>query len=233
MRAGSIAIALTCVTLALSPSLGRAQDRDIALGGGFGITQSARASGMGYHAAVSFPIARLVWPEPGPWDERRRPRARPTAHLRTEVFYQGGTVTGPPFACDRVDPFYCLGRSDENRIAGAAIFVRIASPWFGRVRFHLDPIGAGVYHRRTRSAEFQGPTGTCIVNGELVSCPDNPPFATVQYRSSRTSLGANTGLGIAANVGAIRMFAEFRGHRLFESGESIAGAGPVTFGVVF
>jgi hypothetical protein len=230
-----ITVVLTCLTIALSPTVGRGQSRDIAVGGGIGVTASARASGMAYHAAVNFPLAALPspFPEPEPWDERRRRRPRPTAHLRTEVFYQGGTVTGSLFACDRVEPLYCLGRSDENRIAGAAVFVRIVSPWYGRFRFYIDPIGAGVYHRRTKSAELQGPTATCLIDGELVSCPNNPPWATFEYGSSRTSVGANTGLGIVANIGAARIFAEFRAHRLFESGESAAGAVPLTFGLVF
>jgi hypothetical protein len=140
---------------------------------------------------------------------------------------------GSPFACERVEQLYCLGRTDENRIGGAAVFVRATSRWFGSTQFYFDPIGAGVYHRRTRSQEFQGPTGLCVVDGQVVSCPDNPPWATFDYRTSRTSLGVNTGFGMLAQLGGLRVFAELRAHRLFESGESIAGAVPLTVGVVF
>jgi hypothetical protein len=132
-----------------------------------------------------------------------------------------------------VEPFYCVGRRDENRIGGAAAFIRVTSRAFGSTRFYFDPIGAGVYHRHTRSQEVQGPTGLCLIDGVVVSCPDNPPWATFDYRSSRTSFGVNIGFGALAQLGGFRVFAELRAHRLFESGESIAGAVPLTVGFVF
>jgi hypothetical protein len=235
MRGAGIAIGLTCVMLGLESRVGQAQGLDISVGGGIGVTGSARASGRGYHGAVSFPVASLPlpWPEPGPWDERPRPRPRPTAQLRAEGFIQGGTITGSPFACEVVEQFYCLGRRDENRIAGSAVFVRIAWPWAGRMRFYLDPIGAGVYGRRTRSTETQGPTALCLRDGMVVGCPDNPPWATFEYTTSRLSVSANTGFGLVVRTGAIRLFVEFRAHRLFESGESIASAVPLTLGLTF
>jgi hypothetical protein len=218
--------------LALSSASAIAQADRFSVGGGFGVTASAQASGKAYHGALSFPLAGLPWPEPEPWDERR-PRPRPTAQLRAEIFYQGGTVTGSPFACERVAQIYCFGRSDENRIGGAAVFVRITALWRGQTRFYIDPVGAGLYHRRTRSRESQGPTTLCLVDSMLVSCPDNPPWATFEYRSSPTSLGANAGFGMLAQLGGLRVFAELRAHRLFESGDSIAGAVPFTVGVRF
>ena len=235
MRTIAIAALLSGVALSIRSSAGHAQMSDVAVGGGIGVTASARASGMGYHAAVNLPLKSLPtpWPERRPWDERPRVRPRPTVHLRGEVFYQAGTVTASPFHCDRVAQLYCFGRSDANQIGGAAAFVRIGFPSVGRLRFYFDPIGAGVYQRYTRSEELQGPTTLCIENDQVVSCADNPRWATVAYRSSRMSVGANTGVGTNVQVGALRMFAELRVHRLFESGESGAGAAPVTFGLVF
>jgi hypothetical protein len=234
MRGAGIAIGLTCVMLGLDPGVGRAQTYDIAVGGGIGLMNSARAGGRGYHGSVSFPLAALPvpFPEPGPWDERPRRRARPTAQLRAEGFYQAGNATGSPLDCEVVVQLYCFGRRDENRIVGSAVFVRITWPWVGRMRFYVDPIGAGVYGRRTKSTETQGPAALCLSGGEVVSCPDNPPWATFRYTTSRLSMGVNTGFGMAVRAGTVRLFAELRAHRLFESGESAAGAAPLTVGVV-
>jgi hypothetical protein len=216
MRTAAIALAVVSV-LALSATAARAQVDGLSVGGGIGVAASARASGRGYHAAVSLPVIPL----------------HRSAQLRAEVMYQVGKLSASPFECERVDPFYCLGRTDENQIAGAAVFVRIPSRWFGRWRFYADPIGAGVYHRRTKSSEYQGPTAICWVNGALVGCENNPPWATFAYRASRTSVGANFGGGLEAQIARVRLFVEARAHTLFERGESMAAAVPVTFGFTF
>jgi hypothetical protein len=216
MRTAAIALVATA-TLALTSADAVAQVDGLSVGGGIGVTASAHATGRGYHAAISLPVMPL----------------HRGAHLRAEVMYQAGTLSASPFECERVDSFYCLGRTDENQIAAAAVFVRIPTPWFGRWRFYADPIGAGLYHRRTRSTETQGPTAFCLVGGVIVSCPDNPDWATFTYRATRTSVGANVGLGMEAQVAQLRIFAEVRAHRLFERGESVAGSVPLTLGVSF
>jgi hypothetical protein len=216
MRIAPLAI-VASTALALRATTAVAQVDRLSAGGGIGVAQSARASGKGYHGAFSLPVMPL----------------RRGAHVRAEVMYQAGSLSGSPFSCDRVDRFYCLGRTDDNQLTAAAVFIRIPSLWRGRWRFYADPIGAGLYHRRTKSTEHQGPTGMCLVNGEIVSCPDNPPFATFAYLTSRSSLGANFGVGFEVQVAGVRLFAEARAHRLFEPGESIAGAIPVTVGFSF
>jgi hypothetical protein len=219
MRRSSIVLA----ALALSANGAAAQVGPLAdrfsLGGGVGLTGTPGASGKGYHAAVSAPVKAL--PE--------------GAHLRVELFYQTGTAHGTPFTCERVARFYCLGRTDENKVLGAAAFVRTQTRWYGMWRFYFDPIGAGLYHRWTRSTEGQGPTAICIDDGQIISCPNNPEWATFTYRRSRTSLGANTGLGFEFEVARMRLFGEARSHIFFESHrqERMTGSIPVTFGVKF
>jgi hypothetical protein len=218
MRGSSIALA----AVALSASGAAAQVDPLAdrfsVGGGIGVTATADGQGKGYHAAVSLPVKALPH----------------LAHLRLEMMYQTGTVHATPFSCQRVDWFYCLGRTDENHVAAAAVFVRMQTRWIGMWRFYFDPIGAGLYHRRTRSSEYQGPTATCLIDGEPVSCPNNPDWATFSYRVSRTSLGANTGAGFEFEIARMRLFAEVRAHTFFESGgEHSAGSVPVTFGMKF
>jgi hypothetical protein len=43
----------------------------------------------------------------------------------------------------------------------------------------------------------------------------------------------NSGFGFETEIAGIRAFAELRAHRLFERGESSAGAVPITLGVSF
>lgn len=214
---------IVLAALALSANGATAQvgpltDR-FSVGGGVGVTVTPAASGKGYHAAGSAPVRAL--PE--------------GMHLRAELFYQTGTVHGTPFSCERVTAFYCLGRTDENQVAGVAAFVRMQTRWIGMWRFYFDPIGAGLYQRWTRSTETQGPTGICVDDGEVISCPNNPDWATFTYRRSRTSLGANTGLGFEFEVARMRLFGEARSHIFFESQrqERMTGSLPVTFGVKF
>jgi hypothetical protein len=209
-------VTIVLAALALTSTTATAQLDGLSIGGGVGVTASAHASGKGYHGAVSLPAMYL----------------HRGAELRVEGMYQRGRVSGSPFACQRVQRFYCLGRTDENQIAAGAVFVRIPAQIRGW-RLYADPIGAGLYHRRTRSTEYQGPTALCLRDGVLVSCPNNPDWATFAYRESRTSIGANAGVGFERVIAGLRLFAEARAHTLFERGESIAGSVPVTFGVTF
>jgi hypothetical protein len=218
MRRSLIVVA----ALALSASGAAAQVGPLAdrfsIGGGVGVTGTPAASGKAYHVAVSAPVRNF--PE--------------GVHLRVELFYQTGTAHGTPFTCERVTGFYCLGRTDENRVAGVAAFFRMETRWIGMWRFYFDPIGAGLYHRRTRSTELQGPTGICLSDEQIISCPNNPDWATFSYRRSRTSLGANTGLGFEFEFARMRLFGEARSHLFFESGLGFSpGAVPVTFGIKF
>jgi hypothetical protein len=212
-----LAFTLTLTALASMPTLASAQLNGLSVGGGVGVTASARASGKAYHGAVSLPI-------------RFMPHG---VELRVEAMYQAGTASTSPFGCERVERFYCLGRTDQNRIAATAFFVRAPMPRFGSWRFYFDPIGAGLYYRHTRSSETQAPTGNCIIDDQIVSCPNNPDWATFNYRVSRVSIGVNSGFGFETEIAGIRAFAELRAHRLFERGESSAGAVPITFGVSF
>jgi hypothetical protein len=208
---------IVLAALVIASSSADAQLSGPSIGGGVGVTGSGGATGKGYHGAVSVAVKSF-------------PR---NAELRTELMYQAGTATSSPFHCERVAQFYCIGRSDDNRIAAAAVFVRLKTRWIGMWRFYADPIGAGLYHRRTRSAELQGPTAICIDGDEIVSCPNNPDWATFRYQDSRMSVGANQGAGFEFQLSRVRLFAEARVHILFESGKRSAGAVPVTFGVSF
>lgn len=206
---------LLAAALALLPLPAAAQSR-IAVGVGPGVTQSDDLSGGAKHLHVS---AHLLEVTDG-------------LSLRGEALAQQGTVTGSPFSCQLARQQYCTGRSDQNRLLGAGVYTRLDLASRGRVTAYFTPIGLGVYHRRTRSSEWEGPTGLCMDRETVVSCPDNPDWTQFTATASKLSLGWNTGGGVEMAVGAGRVFAEMRAHQLLE-GDGMAGALPLTIGVSF
>ncbi|HEX8691124.1 MAG TPA: hypothetical protein VF746_01685 [Longimicrobium sp.] len=208
MRPTLIALALTLVPAALAA-------QSVSVGGGPGVTGNAVVT-SGFHGTVSLPVARVG----------------SVAQLRAEALYLQSRGDGNPFECETVESFYCLGRTDLDRVAAAGVYARINLRPVGPVRPYLAPLGLGVYRRWTRTDEFQGPTGICVEGGELVSCANNPPFETFVSRSAATSPGFSTGAGLDAPVLGRRVFVEMRGHWLLED-RGTAVAVPVTVGVSF
>jgi opacity protein-like surface antigen len=206
---------LVAAALALLPLPLAAQSR-IAVGVGPGVTQTDDLSGSGMHAQVS---AHLLEVFPG-------------VSLRGEALYQQGTASGSPLDCQLARQQYCTGRSDENRLMGAGVYSRLDLATNGRVTAYLTPIGVGVYHRRTRSSEWEAPTAICIDQGQMVSCPNNPDWTQFTGTTSRLSLGWSSGGGVEMAVGRGRVFLEARAHDLLEH-EGMAGALPLTIGVSF
>lgn len=209
-------IPLLCLGFAVLPLPLLAQRGPVALATGFGFTQSGDLTGGGFHAQLSVPLADIG----------------PGLSLRAEALAQQGTITGPPSTCEHVAELRCLGRSDRNRIVGGGGHLRVElAPPGGTLRPYLALVGVGIYHRRTESTETQGPTGICMVDGQAVSCPDNPPLQSFSAEDSDTALGWSTGAGVEASVAGMRVFAEARLHRLLDGGG--AGALPLSIGVSF
>ncbi len=202
--------------LALLPLPVAAQSR-IAVGVGPGVTQTDDLSGGARHVQASAHLLEVM----------------DGVSLRGEAILQQGTVSGSPFSCRLARQQYCTGRSDENRLMGAGVYTRLDLATGGRFTAYLTPVGLGAYHRRTRSSEWEGPTGICIQDETLASCPSNPEWTQFSATTSRLSLGWNTGGGVEMAVGRGRVFAEVRAHRLLEGGDGMAGALPLTLGVSF
>jgi hypothetical protein len=115
---------------------------------------------------------------------------------------------------------------------GTGLYTRLDLVSNGRTTAYLTPLGVGVYHRRTRTSEWEAPTGICIDGGKVVSCPDNPPFTEFTATTSARSLGWSTGGGVEMALGRGRAFVEARAHGLLE-GEGMGGALPLTVGFSF
>jgi opacity protein-like surface antigen len=206
---------LVVAALALLPLPAAAQSR-IAVGVGPGVTQSDHLSGGAKHLQASAHLLQVM----------------DGLSLRGEALLQQGTISGSPFSCVQARQQYCTGRSDQNRLLGAGLYSRVDLASGGRVTAYVTPIGLGVYHRRTRSSEWEGPTNLCMEGTAIISCPGNPEWTQFTETASKLSLGWNTGGGVEVAVGAGRVFAEVRAHQLLE-GEGMAGALPLTIGVSF
>jgi hypothetical protein len=189
----------------------------VALGGGMAVLGAGEIAGVGQHAQASV----RVTPDGGVF------------HLRGEVLYGSAEGSGSPFACERVPDIYCFGRSDQTRQYGAGVSVVGDAPFsWGPFQPYGIPLGIGAYHRRTHSTESQGPTTICIIGGEPVSCPNNPPFETIRYTTQTTGFGVNIGGGLRTRVGDAQVFAELRVHTILERG-GYSGSVPLTFGIAF
>lgn len=206
---------LIAAVLAALPATLAGQSR-IAVGVGSGFTQSDELSGGAVHAQASARLLQIV----------------DGLSVRGEALYQQGSVSGSPFECQQARQQYCLGRTDDNRILGGGVYARIDFTPRGPLHAYLTPVGVGVYHRRTHSSEAEGPTGICVENNVITSCPGNPPFTPFSQTTSAVSLGWTTGAGLELEVGRGMVFAEIRAHSLLErSGQ--AGALPLTVGISF
>lgn len=209
---------LLLLALVSVPCALHAQQRPVSIGAGLGITQSDALAGRAAHLRLSAPLM--------PVGDR--------LSIHAELVAQQGTITGNPSDCTLVQETVCTGRSDLNRLVGAGTFLRLdVGSRTGRVRAYLTPVGVGLYHRRTRSEEFQAPIRSCITEGQLGPCGEAAPLDRITSSVDRTSLGLSLGGGVEIHTAGVRLFADARVHRLVEGRDSRAGAAPVTVGVAF
>jgi hypothetical protein len=204
-------LAALVLPLPLSAQLGPS------IGMGRGVLQTDDLMADAYHVQAGVQLARIT----------------DRVTVRGEALLQQGTANASPLSCEQARQVYCFGRTDEQRLFGAGAHVRFDLPEFVHgVHAYLTPVGVGAYYLRTDSHESEGPTGVCIRDGDLAACPDAPPFADFSRTTSTLSLGGSTGAGLEAQLGRMRVFAEFRAHVMLASmGET--GSVPVTFGVSF
>lgn len=187
------------------------------LGVGTGVLQTDDLMAGAYHVQGGVQLARIT--------ER--------VSVRGEALYQQGTATASPLSCELVSQGSCLGRTDEQRMLGAGAHVRVDFAEFVRgVHAYLTPVGVGAYYLRTDSRETEGPGSTCVIARSTGVCGDHPPLTELSRSTSIASLGWTTGAGLEAELGRMRVFAEFRAHGMLASGSETGGV-PLTFGFRF
>ena len=185
----------------------------VSIEAGYGITQSRNRSGGATHAQASVGL-----------NEDRNFR------VRAELFYQRGTVDGAG-KCEQLGTTYCIGTSDRNQLAGLSATLHLPLGRLGRFTAYA-PLGVGVYHRDTRTAETEGPIALCTEGGQISPCPGNPPLRSVTYSTNATRPGYNVGVGLASRIADLDVFAEMRAHDILER-NSQAGAVPFSVGIRF
>jgi hypothetical protein len=186
-----------------------AQLRDTHLGAGVAVASNGWMSGTG--KSVEGSAYLFSW--------------LPTVTVRADVGLQRMDLSGSPLSCEMVERFYCTGRSDGLRSAygriGAVVDFTPADADFGA---YLMPLSVGVGHVRTVSREYQAPTALCVENGELISCPDNPPWAT--FTSARSGFGPSLGAsaGVSRHFGSFGIHAEGRVAMVRALGQNVSTA---------
>lgn len=187
------------------------------IGMGRGVLQTDDLMADAYHVQAGVQLARI----------------NDQVTVRGEALFQQGTANASPLSCEQARQVYCFGRTDEQRLFGAGAHVRFDFPTIVRgVHAYLTPVGIGAYYLRTDSRESEGSTGVCAQDGDVAACADAPAFTHFSRTTSTLSLGGSSGAGLEAELGPMRVFAEFRAHLMLASmGET--GSVPVTFGVSF
>jgi hypothetical protein len=187
-------------------------------------------AGVGYGAVFSGPTSGPGWSGQAHYAFARSPGTTPV-RVRAEAWAlaQRGTAEGSPLACTRVPQLHCFGRADHSTLAGAGVSVAAERAHLvGRVRSYVRS-GAGVYHRRLRSVESEGPAGICFGERELVPCPDARPFRDDVLTRGGVAPGAHVGFGVRVHLAGVAAFADVSVHYT-PVHDGPAGAAPLTLG---
>lgn len=175
-----------------------------------GVSLQAQTAPLYVGAGVS--LARSGWMEgDGPEIVAHGTLAsRGILALRAHARFQSAQLDGAPFACEMVRDQYCFGRTDQTRSVELGVGMVIDRRHARSSSWYAVPLELGVIDLRSRSSELEGPTTLCVENGEIVSCPDNPPFASYARRFTRTGVSVGIGGGYRRNVAGISALVEGR-----------------------
>lgn len=131
--------------------------------------------------------------------------------LRADVRLLRADLSGAPQSCVLVEEIYCFGRNDRVTSGAVGLTNTFRVRHFRRGGdLYVLPLQVALRHSRASSGEWRGPTLICIVAGEIVSCPDNPPFEHREAEWSVTGLEVATGIGVRFNVPWLSLHVESR-----------------------
>lgn len=110
-----------------------------------------------------------------------------------------------PGRCQLARQEYCFGGSESFSAIDVGVLGQ--GPTLGEfLGFAVAPIAAfGVTRSRSEIDESEGPTTFCLVNGQIVSCPDNPPFQSFHDTERRTLPSASYGLSLSRPLGSVHL----------------------------
>jgi hypothetical protein len=214
-----ISFLLILVLPVLPPVLNAQSTNTSLVSAGWGLHSADGLSGTAVFAQVGFPTAL---------------RLR-GSRISLVAYGARGSGDGSPFSCQQVQQIYCFGRQDHNWWLGLTLETRVPVTMIANSTVLYGSIAAPtVGVRRNRSEEHQGPTTLCIVDGQIISCPNNPPFESFTTSATSWGLGISSGLGIMSVARGVEWSIELRVHEIWEpgggGGSSIA---PLIIGVRF
>lgn len=134
----------------------------------------------------------------------------PSYRVTARAVYSRVKGRGSPLQCQIARPAYCLGRSEQAEHIGMAVGGQVFAELRENLNFVWRVIDIGLLHGSRQSTESEGPTGLCVIDGQIVSCPDNPPFTQFAAASDGFGLEIATGIGLELAGGHARYSLELR-----------------------
>jgi len=140
----------------------------------------------------------------------RRLAVRQRLSIAADVRLQRLSLDGAPQSCALVEQIYCLGREDRLGSVSAGVALILDADATAENGAYAIPLHVGLHHVRATSTEWQGPTLLCIANGQVVSCPDNPPFERRQDTWRATGIAIAVGMGLRFHLSPLSVRLESR-----------------------
>ena len=128
--------------------------------------------------------------------------------------WMSGSAEYSPLNCQIARQMYCFGGSEHVRSFDAGVRFE-AVPMLEAFGVEVAPVGSvGAHWTRTHITETEGPATLCIINDELVSCPDNPPFADVTETRRSVLPSYSYGVAFSRRVGKVGVRLEMVGQQV-------------------
>jgi hypothetical protein len=173
--------ALVSTLLALAAGAATAQTPE-RWGGGAGVNmlETARGNGTGFQLDLRrhlFEVAEMVG-------------------VGVNLSGTSGSLDYSLFACEVARRQYCFGGSETVKSLDVGLSVEHRME--GSSKFQLSQrVFAGMNAAWSNIRETEGPTMLCVIDDQLVSCPDNPPFQQMSRVANDIAPSIGMGFEIA------------------------------------
>jgi hypothetical protein len=117
------------------------------------------------------------------------------------------------FNCHMARQQYCFGGYERLTAMNAGLVFNGKS--MGKLLgVDVRPVASvGIDRSKAEVSETEGPTTMCFIDGEIVSCPDNPPFSQFTDVERAVLPFYSLGMDFSRRVGSIRVRAGFAAYR--------------------
>jgi hypothetical protein len=124
-----------------------------------------------------------------------------------------GSATYSPFNCHLARQQYCFGGSERLTAMNAGLVVN------GRgmgelLGVDVTPVASvGIDRSKAEVSETEGPTTMCFIAGDIVPCPDNPPYSQLTDVERAVLPFYSLGMDFSRRVGGVMVKTGFAAYR--------------------